>query len=160
MTQGIHPLSGASFALASVPLIKMLTGALGGGRTFAHADDIGIVLRSLGELRSVYATFAAYEAATCLALNIDKCALIPLRTDGLDEAANADRYAAALRQVAPAWAHMPIRPAAKYLGAKIGPATSLRDRWEAPPLATFNERLRQLTQSHLAPSLVARLYAT
>lgn len=138
--------------MASVPLLKMLTGALDGGRTFAYADDIGIVVRSLVAPRSVYAAFAAYEAATGLSLNIDTCVLIPLRTDGLDETVNAERYAGTLRQVAPAWAHMPIRSAAKYLGPRIGLATSLRACWEAS-LAAFNGRLRQLTQNHLASSL-------
>lgn len=117
----------------------------------------GLLLHSMREAGAVQAAFAAYERATGLALNLEKCALLPLRDDGGDPASNEQRYAAALRRAAPAWAAMPIRREAKYLGMMLGPAVSRADRWRAP-LAAFDDRLRQLASSHLAPSMAVRLF--
>lgn len=53
---------------------------------------------------------------------------------------------------------MPIRSSARYLGALLGPPVCLRDRWTAP-LTSFNDRLRQLAASRLAPSLTTRIFS-
>lgn len=153
------PLSGALFAAASVSLVKMIAQAIGEDRTFAYADDVAVVLRSVQELRKIADILQVFADATSLQVKPEKCVVVPLKLDAEGFQATQARYRLLIAQATPEWTSFRVEAEALYLGVLVDPGASRRDQWSAP-LAKMQQRVGDLATAKLAPSLTAQMFAT
>ena len=93
---------------------------LGKGEVRACADDIGIVLKRLSSLKSVFRLFCMFEKVSGLALKPPKCVIIPLSVQVTP--GNAQVFSEWLHRELGDWAHFKIADKGKYLGIYLGPA--------------------------------------
>lgn len=153
------PLSGAIFAAASIPLLRMLEQAFGSDRTFAYADDVALVLRSIADLRRVADIMERYHEATGLQVKPSKCVIIPLKRDERGPEATKQRYRALIAECVPAWRDFKVVDKATYLGVLLGPGATRTDQWAAP-LDKLRRRIGELASGRLAPSLSSKLFGS
>lgn len=152
------PMSGATFAVASLPLLLSLRDLLGEDAVFGFADDVAILVRGMEELRAVAATFAAFSAATSLQLNIKKTVLVPLR-GAEDWDATAAWYRRALAMVATQWSEMAIVASTAYLGQVVGPGATVAAQWAAA-WSKHDSRVAELAAGRGAPSAARAHYVS
>ena len=150
------PLSGTLFVLAIDPLLWMFRIQINSAVVRACADDVGVALRFLKQLRILYDIFEKYAKATNLKLKPGKCIIIPT-TCMLDEE-SLSLLRSFLEQEVPQWAAMKIQGTAKYLGAFIGPRAGTQF-WKAA-IQKFKSRCVQIKQMGLPIGLATARFNT
>lgn len=151
------PTFGALLAATSVPLVSLLANAVGEQATYADADDVAMLLRSLSELRKVADIFEIYAAATGLRIKPAKCVIVPLPQEAGGLEATERESWRLLAEPSPHWTLFRVGPSAMYLGMQMGPGASRQDQWSGP-VAKHARHVTDLAQARLAPSITAQMY--
>mmetsp|Transcript_38328 Transcript_38328/g.110596 ORF Transcript_38328/g.110596 Transcript_38328/m.110596 type:complete len:322 (+) Transcript_38328:323-1288(+) len=155
------PFSGLAFVIAADGLVRAMHRGLThhrAGLLRATADDIGIVLRRLRDLRLLPALMAA-ERAVGLRLGPGKCRVVPLcGPDGPGEPSQAlvDDTRAVLATVHPPWVAFKVAGHATYLGFDLGPCGG-GSSWGAP-CSKYATRVREIVARAPPAGAAARLY--
>lgn len=137
----------------------MIAQAIGEDRTFAYADDMAVVLRSVQELRRIADILRVYGDATSLLVKPEKCVVVPLKMDTEGFPATQERYRRLIADITPEWSSFRVEAEALYLGVLIGPGASRGAQWRAP-LEKMQQRVTDLATAKLAPSLTAQMFAS
>jgi len=110
------PLSPLLFALVVDILLRRIKAKIPGVKVFAFADDVALVLEDVGrDLTALRSIFEDLEKVAGLALNKEKCVLIPLWPS------EVHLVKAELVSAFPTWADMHVAYSGVYLGVSIGP---------------------------------------
>ena len=126
----------------------------GYGITRACADDVGMAIRSISHLTSVFPIFVFARRVAGLTLKPKKIVIVPVGV--LPSEAIVDRVRAFLHVHVPEWAAVSVAGAAKYLGFWLGPrAASVA--WSAP-LSKWRARAVSIAITGAPASAAARLY--
>ena len=97
-------------------LLRRIKAKIPGVKVFAFADDVALVLEDVGrDLTALRSIFEDLEKVAGLALNKEKCVLIPLWPS------EVHLVKAELVSAFPTWADMHVACSGVYLGVSIGP---------------------------------------
>ena len=149
------PLAGLCFVVLFNPVLIFFGTILRDmDKIFACADDLLFLLASISRLALLQEAFRFIALATCLQLNLAKCAIIPLwRKFDYHTAEICKQEVCTL---APSWRGVPVVGSSTFLGCPWGPSATDEDWWRAP-MAKFKFRCAQICSSGCAPSLACSL---